>query len=72
MVEGRGLIFKRMAWEGLTEKEYLRRPGGRESERDPFRYQGLDQGIKCKRRLKKGKLVKIVSCPVGQQHKDFE
>lgn len=34
--------------------------------------EGLDQGMKCKRRLQKGKLVEIISCLVGQQHKDSE
>lgn len=72
MVEGRGSIFKRMGWEAVTGKECLRRHGGGEGGRDPYSYQGLDQGRKCKRRLQKGKLVEIISCLVGQQHKDSE
>lgn len=46
-----------MTSKGLIEEEYLRGCGGGREWTDPFRYQGVEQGMKSTRQLK-GKLVK--------------
>lgn len=66
----KGIDFKKLAWERLTEEEHLRRPGGGGGGTH-FSIRGGRGGEESKRWLKEGKLVKIISCLVGQ-HKDFE
>lgn len=60
----KGIDFKKLVWERLTEEEYLRRFGGGGGG-IYFSIRGGRGGEGSKRWFKEGKLVKIILCFVG-------